>query len=65
MPPERLTPSRVRQLGVLGQRSEHKVYQRADYLPERRAALALWGAWVEGLAADRTNVLPMPGKGKR
>jgi hypothetical protein len=37
-----------------------RVYNRAERLPERRAALVAWGAWVEGLAAGAgARVLPM------
>lgn len=36
-----------------------RIYNRAEKLAERRAALALWGSWVEGLAQERTNVLTM------
>ena len=36
------------------------VYNKAQYLPERRQALALWGAYVEAIAQGRaSNVVPM------
>lgn len=42
-----------------GRRGAAGVYQRAQRLPERRAALVLWGQWVEGLAEERSNVVPI------
>ena len=36
------------------------VYNKAQYLPERRQALALWGAHIAAAVAGRTSkVLPM------
>jgi len=38
------------------------VYDRAEMLPERQAALVAWGAWVESMAeGKRATVLPMRG----
>lgn len=37
-----------------------RIYDRAELLPERRAALVAWGAWVESMAAGQpARVLPM------
>ena len=37
------------------------VYQRSEFLPERKKALEAWGSYVEGLATDRaeTNVVSL------
>jgi integrase len=40
-----------------------RIYDRAELLPERRAALIAWGAWLEAVAAGQpARVLPMPMK---
>lgn len=39
-----------------------RIYNRAELLPERRAALVAWGAWLERLAADQpkgADIRPM------
>ena len=42
------------------------VYQRHEYRPERKAALAAWGAHVAGIVSGKppsSNVIPMRGMG--
>ncbi len=43
-----------------------RVYNRAELLPERRAALTAWAAWVERIASERKGaaVLPMRSKAR-
>ena len=43
------------------------VYQRHSFDDEKREALARWAAHVEGLVADRNNVVTLakPRRGKR
>jgi integrase len=41
------------------------IYNQADYLEERREALAKWGAHVAGLVAATSNVVPIAARGKR
>jgi hypothetical protein len=36
-----------------------RVYDRYDFLDERRQAFLLWGQYVSNLSGDQSNVVPL------